>query len=168
MSYDLIIDIILSRLFFVATFLCALTAGFLFAFAVVVMPGLKKLDNRSFIRTFQVIDGVIQNGRPLFIVVWLGSITALIVSAIPSFSQMSNWNDNVIVFATLAYFFGVQVSTVVYNIPLNNKLQKIDVANASEAELDLARQQFEAPWNVWNVRRTMIACLVTALLIAAG
>jgi len=35
-----------------AAFLCSLVAGFLFAFAVVVMPGIRSLNNREFIRTF--------------------------------------------------------------------------------------------------------------------
>ena len=40
-----------------ATLLCALTAGLVFAFASVVMPGIGKLGDREFIRSFQVIDG---------------------------------------------------------------------------------------------------------------
>jgi hypothetical protein len=43
------------------------TAGCLFAFAAVVMPGLRSLDEGGFIRTFQVIDRVIQNDQPLFV-----------------------------------------------------------------------------------------------------
>ena len=61
----------------VATLLCSLVAGFLFAFAVVVMPGLRNLPDREFIRAFQEIDGVIQRGQPLFGAVWLGSALAL-------------------------------------------------------------------------------------------
>jgi uncharacterized membrane protein len=52
-----------------ATLLCSLVAGFLFAFAVVVMPGIARLDDASFLRAFQVIDRVIQNNHPLFMVV---------------------------------------------------------------------------------------------------
>ena len=39
-----------------ATLLCSLVAGFLFAFATVVMPGIKTLNDREFIRAFQVIE----------------------------------------------------------------------------------------------------------------
>ena len=46
-----------------ATFLCSLVAGFLFAFAVVVMPGIRNLGDREFLRAFQEIDGVIQRGH---------------------------------------------------------------------------------------------------------
>jgi uncharacterized membrane protein len=37
-----------------------LVAGFLFAFAAVIMPGIRSLGDRAFIRAFQVIDRVIQ------------------------------------------------------------------------------------------------------------
>jgi uncharacterized membrane protein len=47
-----------------ATSLCSLVAGFLFAFAIVVMPGIRSLNDREFIRAFQVMDGVIQNNHP--------------------------------------------------------------------------------------------------------
>ena len=50
----------------VSTLLCALVTGFIFTYAVVVMPGFAKLDDRDFIRAFQVTDGVIQNNQPLF------------------------------------------------------------------------------------------------------
>jgi uncharacterized membrane protein len=42
-----------------ATFLCSLVAGFLFAFAAVVMPGIRSLNDGNFIRAFQVIDHVL-------------------------------------------------------------------------------------------------------------
>ena len=57
---------------FLATFLCSLVAGFLFAFALVVMPGIRSLNDREFIRAFQVIDRVIQNNQPIFMLVWVG------------------------------------------------------------------------------------------------
>ena len=38
----------------VATFLCTLVAGFVFAFAVVVMPGIRTLGDCEFLRAFQV------------------------------------------------------------------------------------------------------------------
>ena len=62
----------------VATFLCSLVAGLLFVFAVVVMPGIGNLNDREFIRAFQVMDRVIQNNQPLFMLVWLGSVVALV------------------------------------------------------------------------------------------
>lgn len=66
----------------VATLLSALTAGFVFSFASVVMPGIGNLTDKEFIRAFQAIDGVIQAGHPVFGLVWIGSVFALVAAAI--------------------------------------------------------------------------------------
>jgi len=68
---------LLDFLILCATLLCGLTAGFVFAFASVVMPGIGKLDDKAYRRAFQVIGGVIRAGQPCFGVVWLGSILAV-------------------------------------------------------------------------------------------
>ena len=65
-----------------ATLLCSLVAGFLLAFAIVVMPGIRKLNDRDFLRAFQVMDGMIQDNQPVFMVVWVGSIVASLVAAV--------------------------------------------------------------------------------------
>ena len=48
---------------------CALVAGLLFAFAVVVMPGLRWLGDREFPGAFRAVDGVIQAAQPVFLAV---------------------------------------------------------------------------------------------------
>ena len=58
-------DVPFQILLIVAALLCSLVAGFLFAFATIVMPGIKQLSDREFIRAFQVIDGMVQNTSPL-------------------------------------------------------------------------------------------------------
>ena len=35
-----------------SAFLCSLVAGFLFAYAIVIMPGIRVLDDKQFIRAF--------------------------------------------------------------------------------------------------------------------
>ena len=57
---------------FSSAFLCTLVTGFISTYAVIVMPGLKKLDDREFIRAFQATDAVIQNNQPIFMVIWVG------------------------------------------------------------------------------------------------
>ena len=46
------------------------------------MPGIGLfLDNGSFLRVFQVIDGIIQRKQPVFVSIWVGSVIALLVAA---------------------------------------------------------------------------------------
>lgn len=149
----------------VATFLASLVAGLLFVFAVVVMPGIRSLNNREFIRAFQVMDGVIQNNQPLFMLVWMGSVVALITSVVVGIGQLDGVGRLLIIFAALAYIFGVQLPTVAINIPLNNKLQTLDVDAMSEIAQNTARKEFESRWNRWNAIRATIASLASAQLI---
>lgn len=69
--------------------LCGLVAGLLFACAIVTMPGIKSLNDGEFVRAFQVMDGVIQNNQPLFMLVWKGSTLSLLLAAILGFGSWS-------------------------------------------------------------------------------
>ena len=148
-----------------ATFLCSLVAGFLFAFAVVVMPGISRLDDRGFIRSFQAIDGVIQDNQVLFILVWLGSALALIAAAILGFIHPIGTSHWMIAAATAAYLIGVQLPTIAVNVPLNNRLQTPDVKVMDDEAARAAREAFEVRWNRSNIFRTVVSCAVVVLLL---
>jgi len=148
-----------------STFLCSLVAGFLFAFAVVVMPGIRNLGDREFILTFQVIDRIIQNNQPIFLFVWVGSAASLIAALALGFIQLEGPSFILMIFATVTYLFGVHLPTVIINIPLNNKLQTLDVDEIGEDTLRFAREEFESRWNRWNLMRTIISSLVSIMLI---
>jgi len=148
-----------------ATFLCSLVAGFLFAFSVVVMAGIRKLGNRDFIRAFQTMDGIIQNNQPIFMVVWLGSIMALLVAAVLGIGYLDATSRWLLIFSTVAYLFGVQLPTFTINVPLNNKLQSLNVDAMDVAAQEAAREAFEGRWNRWNAIRSVVSCLVSFLLI---
>jgi uncharacterized membrane protein len=147
------------------TVLCALVAGLLFSFAVIIMPGLSNLSDREFIRAFQQIDGVIQRGQPLFGLVWLGSAVALVAGFALGFGQLDGLEKALILAGTGMYLLGVQLPTFVVNIPLNNALQNVDVDSGDEVSWQSAREAFEKRWNRWNIFRTSIAALVTVMLV---
>lgn len=145
--------------------LCSLVAGFLFAFAVVIMPGIGNLGDREFVRAFQEIDGVIQRGQPLFGLVWLGSAVALVVGLVLGVGQLAGLERILLVTAAVMYLLGVQAPTLMVNVPLNNAIQSLKIAEAGEAALRSAREMFEARWNFWNAIRTVMATLAVAALL---
>lgn len=157
--------IFFSLALFAATLLCALVAGFLFAFAAVVMPGIKSLNDREFIRAFQRMDGIIQNRRPIFMLVWVGSIAALLASAALGIGPLNGYDRLLLISATLIYAVGVQLPTLAINVPLNNALQLLDVDAIDEGVQKRAREAFELRWNLWNVIRTAFASLTSAQLM---
>jgi uncharacterized membrane protein len=153
-----------------AAFLCSLVAGLLFVFAVIVMPGLSELDDRAYLRAFQVIDGVIQRNHPLFIVVWLGSVAAILIAAILGIggwlgAELDDAGRALLIAATAIYLLGVQLPTIAINVPLNNRLQTLDVHDLDEAGLKQARDRFEPRWTRSNWFRTVAASLTSILLL---
>lgn len=149
----------------VATLLCGLVAGLVFAFAVIVMPGIATLDDREFLRAFQVVDGVIQRGQPLFGLVWLGSAVALLIAMVLGVGRLEGSDRLLLLLAGLGYLFGAQLPTVAVNIPLNNELQTLDLDSTDESAWRSARERFERRWNRWNIVRTVVSTLVTAGLM---
>ena len=149
----------------VATLLCALTAGFLFAFAVVVMPGIRRFDDGEFIRAFQALDRIIQNGQPLFLLMWGGSVVALVAAAVWGGWTLTGTSRLLVIAAATLYLLSVQLPTVVINVPLNNELQRHDVRTMDQAALQQARERFEQRWNRWNAFRTVGAVAVALLLL---
>lgn len=149
----------------VATLLCTLVAGFVFAFAVVVMPGIRKLGDGEFLRAFQVMDRVIQNSQPVFMLVWIGSVLALLASAALGFGQLDGVGRFLVIAAVLVYLLGVQLPTAMINIPLNNMVQTLTISDMDETAQNAARLEFELRWNRSNVTRTVFASLVSILLL---
>lgn len=156
---------VLPIILILSTLLCALVAGLLFTFAVVVMPGIKNLNDAEFIRVFQVIDGVIQNNQPLFMVVWIGSILAMLAAVALSIGQLAGVERLLVVAAAFVYFLGVQAPTIGINVPLNNELQALNVNTMDQMQQEAARTKFEQRWNRWNAIRTAFASLASVLLI---
>ena len=149
-----------------AVLLCSLTAGFLFAFAVVVMPGLKALDDAAYLRAFQVVDRVIQDGQPLFMVMWVGSVVALLAALAVGVGALSGLDRLLLLAAGVLYLGGVQIPTAMVNVPLNNRVQSLDIDELDDGALLEARRAFEGRWNRWNAARTAVATAsVVAMLV---
>ncbi len=152
-------------LLIVTTLFCALVTGLVYTFAVIVMPGIKNLNNHDYLNAFKVMDGVIQNNHPMFILVWAGSVVSIItlcVSSVFKFDLAEVWP---IITATALYIVGVQAPTVRINIPINNALQSLNVNEMDTTEKAKLRERFETTWVKWNMRRTLVCAVVTTLLI---
>ncbi len=145
--------------------LCSLVAGLLFSFAIVVMPGIAKLNDKEYLMAFKHMDGIIQDNQPLFILVWAGSILSVIITLIMGIVNLSGGGIYLLGFASVLYLFGVQLPTFRFNIPLNNSLQKMDIAALKESEAAISRAGFEIPWNRWNRIRTFNSIITVSMLL---
>ena len=149
----------------VSTLLCALVTGFVFTYAVVVMPGFAKLDDRDFIRAFQVTDGVIQNNQPLFMLAWVGSIVSVVATMILGFIELHGIERWTVIAIGFVYLMGVQGITILIHLPLNNRLQRLEIDEMDPESLSKEHNKFETRWNYFNNIRTLIASAVSFSLM---
>lgn len=144
-----------------STLSCALVTGFVFTYAVIVMPGLAKLADKEFIRAFQVTDGVIQNNQPIFMIVWVGSLISVISTLIVSLMGPYSVETVLVIIAGFVYLLGVQGLTVLVHLPLNRRIQTVNVEERDASALREERLLFESRWIRFNWIRTLIGLGVT-------
>ena len=73
------------------------------------MPGIKNLSDKHFLHAFKVIDRIIQNNNPFFMIAWIGSILAIIITFIIGINQMSGFDLIILVTTFLLYLLAVHV-----------------------------------------------------------
>ena len=145
--------------------LCSLVSGFILTYSIVVMPGLSNLNDKDFLKAFQVTDAIIQNNQPVFMFTWIGSILAVLATIFVSLVSIGFAETWLIVLVAFVYLLGVQGITVAIHIPLNNHIQRIKIEDLNDEALADQRQKFETKWNFFNYIRTSIAISVSVLLL---
>ena len=145
--------------------LCSLVTGFIFTYAIVVMPGLSKLKDKEFIRAFQVTDEIIQNNQPIFMLIWVGSIISVLSLIISSVIIIGISESLLTIIIGTIYLFGVQGLTIGIHLPLNNQIQKVNTEELDDQKLHEERLNFERKWNFFNNIRTIIAFFITLMFI---
>ena len=145
--------------------LCSLVSGFILTYSIVVMPGLSNLNDKDFLKAFQVTDAIIQNNQPVFMFTWIGSILAVLATIFVSLVSIGFAETWLIVLVAFVYLLGVQGITVAIHIPLNNHIQRIKIEDFNDEELANQRSKFETKWTFFNYIRTSIAISVSILLL---
>jgi len=140
-----------------ATVAMGLIAGVFYIFACCVMPALARSDDRVYVEVMRNINDVIQN--PVFFLSFIGALLLTGVSSWQLRGQPYRWW----VWAALAAYALTFLTTVAFNIPLNN-----DLANMTDPTA--ARDHFEDKWVAWNVVRAVLStvalgCLGRALVL---
>ena len=158
-------DILDISLFF-TILLSALVTGFILTYAIVIMPGLSNLDDKEFIKAFQVTDGIIQNDQPIFILIWIGSIVSVLSTIITSILSLGILDAWLIIFVSVVYLLLVQGITILIHLPLNKSIQNIDINSSNFQTLSKERIAFEKKWNYFNNIRTVVAFIVVLIFLS--
>jgi uncharacterized membrane protein len=142
--------------------LTALLAGLFFAFSVAINDGLARLSDGEYVRAMQSINRVILN--PVFYLTFMGPVLLLPTAMVLQWGRPS---AIALALAAAMYIFGTFGLTMRGNVPLNNVLDAVDTARASDREMSAARSQFERPWNRLHTIRTGAAITATILVFVA-
>ncbi|MRK01788.1 MULTISPECIES: DUF1772 domain-containing protein [Aeromicrobium] len=141
----------------VATALMGLSAGLFAAFSYAVMPGLRRLDDASFVQAMRAVNAAILN--PVFALVFVGAGAATAVALVLGWhTDARPW----IVAGAVLYVVGAFLVTGAVNVPLNDAL---DTGAGGAAQL---RDAFEQRWVVFNHLRSLLTtaafvCLLVSL-----
>ena len=126
-------------------FLTGLSAGLCFTWTNAITPGIGRLDDMSYLLSFQQMNRTIVN--PMFLIAFFGPAILGLHSLIA------------------IYFEGVVLVTIFGNVPLNNILDATELSTANQVDLKTLRDLFEVKWNHLHLIRTISATVSFALLI---
>ena len=163
----MLFSVLLPTCLLLSTLLCGLVTGIILTYAIIVMPGLSRLDDRAFIRAFQVTDGIIQNRQMVFMLVWLGSIFLVVCTMGISFLILNGNIRWLIIVTGAVYLLGVQGITILIHLPLNDRIQSVKVDEVDDETVHQQRLIFEARWNFFNRVRTALGFCATAMFLFA-
>ena len=144
---------------------CSLVTGFIFTYAIVVLPGFSKLDDKEYIRAFQVTDEVIQNNQPLFMLTWIGSIISVLGAILASILSHDLGETWFIVLIGVVYLLGVQGVTITIHLPMNNHIKDLNLDELDNQTLSKERLKLETKWNYFNNIRTGVGFFVSLTLL---
>ena len=144
---------------------CSLVTGFIFTYAIVVLPGFSKLDDKEYIRAFQVTDEVIQNNQPLFMLTWIGSIISVLGAILASILSPDLSETWFIVLIGVVYLLGVQGITITIHLPMNNHIKDLNLDELDDQTLSKERLKLETKWNYFNNIRTGVGFFVSLSLL---
>lgn len=148
-----------------ATVAAGLTAGVFFLYANAIMPGLRRVDDRTFVAAFQSIDRAIIN--PVFLGgCFVGTLVLAVASALTHLGADARVELGWIVAAGLLHL-AVMAITIGVTVPRNDALKaagdpgRIDVA-AVRAAFD------ERRWAAWNHVRVVLSIGALACFAVAA
>lgn len=140
-----------------------LMAGLFFAFAVAVAPGLGRVDDGTFVRTFRAINAAILN--PTFLSVFVGAPVASLAWAVARALRGGAPPLPLVVAGAVCSVLTFAI-TAAGNVPLNNQLDRAEVT--TEEQCRSARRRFESRWNRLNRVRTVTSVVALGLLATAA
>jgi uncharacterized membrane protein len=155
-------DRLLLALTLVSVLGSGLIAGVFFAFSTCVMRALARLPAKDGIAAMQSINVVVLN--PMFLGVFFGTGLVSLVLAATSLVAGPAPGAYYALVGCLVYLLGTIGVTIRFNVPLNDRLARVEPDSPEGASF---WQHYLARWTAWNHLRTAASACAMALFILA-
>lgn len=136
-----------------------LIGGLFFIFSNTIMRALDQLPAADAVAAMKSINRVILN--PGFFLAFFGTALLCVVLLIGQAARGDGRSAAMAIAGALLYLVGSIAVTMVFNVPLNNKL----AALPSAGDMETQWPAYRGPWTRWNHVRT-VACLLAAAAFA--
>ncbi|MFQ5469708.1 MAG: DUF1772 domain-containing protein [Gammaproteobacteria bacterium] len=149
---------IITALLWTAALSSGLIAGVYFAFSGFIMRAFGEIDATHAIASMNSINETIL--RSSFMPLFFGSSIISVLLMIFAFFHWGEARAALMLLGGAVYFIGMFVCTVLFNVPLNNSLARVDSYNSNAQQV---WSHYLSAWTKWNHLRT-VSSLVTCIL----
>lgn len=155
-------QLVINALLWLCAIGCGMMAGLYFAFSTFIMTALGRIPQAHGISAMQSINVVIQ--QSLFMPLFFGTTLAALLLAGLALLRLNEPAGMAMLAAGILYVAGMFVSTIVFNVPLNNALAAVDPSSADAAAV---WTRYLKDWTFWNHLRTIASAAASILFVVA-
>jgi uncharacterized membrane protein len=155
-------QLITSGLLWFSAIGCGLLAGVYFAFSTFVMTSFVRIPPAAGIAAMNSINTVIVKSP--FMPIFFGTTLAAAALVVLALFRLGQPGAISMLAGGAIYVLGMFVVTLVFNVPLNDMLAKVDPSSAAGAAL---WARYAKDWTVWNHVRTVASTAACILFVAA-
>ena len=137
-----------------------LMAGVYFAFSGFIMKAFGKIEPAQSVAAMNSINEVIL--RSLFMPVFFGSSIISFLLVIVALVYWGEAGAGLILIAGMVYFVGMFACTVIFNVPLNNALARLDLDSNNAQQI---WSHYLSTWTKWNHLRSASSFVTCTLYI---
>jgi uncharacterized membrane protein len=139
-----------------------LIAGIFFAFSTFIMQAFARLPADQGIAAMQSINTAIL--RSPFMAVFLLTVALSVFIAVMAIVYWRGSVSILMIAGAALYIVATFLSTIVFNVPLNDALDKVDGRTAEAAQLWTT---YLSDWTRWNHLRTVASLLASCAFVRA-
>jgi len=142
----------------------AVVSGVFLTFSDFVMRSLDRADRAAGIEVMQVINREVFHWVFMALLLGMSALSPLL--AVYAYYNLAETGALFVEAGGIIYFIGVFVVSLIYNIPMNNRLDRLSHTSAEAAEY--WSTTYFPKWTYWNYVRAISACVAAICFLIAS